>query len=100
VDRWWADDLERQSVLQIPATKVEKAGNRLVAGKAVRTVARLAGISAAAVSRIKSGTCAMLIIVIIFLGQAFPILARFVGWMLSSFFWLVVVVIAFAVISH
>jgi hypothetical protein len=36
----------------------------------------------------------------ILLGLAFPILARFVGWMLSALFWLMVVVIAVAVIAH
>jgi hypothetical protein len=41
-----------------------------------------------------------LILIIILLVLAFPALARFVGWMLSALFWLIVVVIAIAVISH
>ena len=43
----------------IPAAKVEKARHGLAAGKGVRQVARLAGISATSVSRIKStaGSC-------------------------------------------
>jgi DNA invertase Pin-like site-specific DNA recombinase len=40
----------------ISASKVEKAKRGLAAGKGVRQVARLAGISAASVSRIKSGS--------------------------------------------
>jgi hypothetical protein len=39
----------------IPVTKVEKAKAGLAAGKGVREVARLAGISAASVSRLKNG---------------------------------------------
>ena len=38
----------------IPLAKVERARRELAAGKAVRTVARLTGISAASISRIKS----------------------------------------------
>ena len=43
----------------IPAAKIDKARHGLAAGKGVRQVARLAGISAASVSRIKStaGSC-------------------------------------------
>jgi DNA invertase Pin-like site-specific DNA recombinase len=37
--------------------KVEKAKNELAAGKGVRQVARLAGISRASVSRLKAATC-------------------------------------------
>ena len=40
----------------IPAAKVEKARHGLAVGKGVRQVARLAGISAASVSRIKSAS--------------------------------------------
>jgi DNA invertase Pin-like site-specific DNA recombinase len=40
----------------IAITKVEKAKQGLAAGKGVRQVARLAGISAASVSRIKSAS--------------------------------------------
>jgi DNA invertase Pin-like site-specific DNA recombinase len=38
----------------IPTTKVEKARHALASGKSVRQVARLAGISAASVSRMKN----------------------------------------------
>jgi DNA invertase Pin-like site-specific DNA recombinase len=40
----------------IPATKVAKAKQELATGKGVREVARLSGISAASVSRMKNGT--------------------------------------------
>lgn len=41
-----------------------------------------------------------LVLIIILLVLAFPALARFVGSMLSALFWLIVVVIAVAVIAH
>jgi hypothetical protein len=41
-----------------------------------------------------------LLLIVVLLVLAFPALARFVGWMLSAFFWLIVVGIAIAVISH
>jgi hypothetical protein len=41
----------------IPKAKVEMAKQELTAGKGVREVARLAGISASAASRLKSGLC-------------------------------------------
>lgn len=39
------------------------------------------------------------LLILIILMLAFPILARFVGWLLSAVFWLIVVVLAFAVVA-
>ena len=41
-----------------------------------------------------------LVLIIILLVLAFPTLARFIGWMLSVLFSLIVVIIAVAVVSH